>query len=300
MSKPRYARIAIATDFSDHAERAVVIGADIAQRSGAEVTLLHVFDPSPYMLLLEPRSPDQAEQAMGDAARKELERLSREHLGDVERVRCVALRHASAPAGICDYAREHGIDLVVVATQGRTGLARVLMGSCATRLVRHAHCDVLVVRGDAAEWSVRHIVAPTDLSDNASTAIAAAGQIHDAFGGTLSLLHVLDETVPVPSSETFGLADVSTLADQLKEDLEAIRTNLFAGDDRVSSHVLVGETPAPGICRWAEEHDAQLIVVATHGRTGLAAMLIGSVAEQVVQQASCPVLTVRGTPTSAD
>jgi len=292
---PRYAHIVIATDFSESAERAVAIGADLAQRSGAEVTLLHVFDPSPYMLLLEPRSPDQAEQAMGDAARKELERLAKEHLTAVERVRTIALHHASAPAGICEYASKHGIDLVVVGTQGRTGLARMFMGSCAARLLRHAHCDVLVVRGDTADWNVRHIVAPTDMSENASAAIEAAGQIHQTFGGELSLLHVLDETVPVPSAETFGLADTKTVAGQLKRDLEKIREERFAGDDTVSSHVLVGETPAPGICRWAEEHDAQLVVVSTHGRTGLAAMLIGSVAEQVVQQAPCPVLTVRGT-----
>lgn len=299
MTSPRYGHIAIATDFSEHAERAVVIGADIAQRSGADVTLLHVFDPSPYMQLLEPRSPDQAEQAMGDAARKELERLAGEHLKGVERVRTAALRHASAPAGICEYAREHDVDLVVVGTQGRTGLARVLMGSCAARLVRHAHCDVLVVRGDTSDWNVRHIVAPTDLSDNASAAIAAAGQIHETFGGRLSLLHVLDETVPIPSIETFGLANSDTLARRLKEDLEGIRTTLFVDDETISSHVLVGETPAPGICRWAKEHDAQLVVVATHGRTGLAAMLIGSVAEQVVQQAPCPVLTVRGKTSDA-
>ena len=298
MPTPRYAHIAIATDFSEPAERAVAIGADIAQRSGAEVTLLHVFDPSPYVLLLEPRSPDQAEQAMGNAARKELERLAGEHLENVERVRSVALRHASAPAGICDYAREHDIDLVVVGTQGRTGLARVLMGSCAARLVRHAHCDVLVVRGDTSDWNVRHIVAPTDLSDNASSAIAAAGQIHETFGGELSLLHVLDETVPLPSLETVGLANTATLARRLKEDLEEIRTSLFSGDDTVSSHVMVGETPAPGICRSAKDDDAQLVVVATHGRSGLAAMLIGSVSEQVVQQAPCPVLTVRGKATS--
>ena len=173
------------------------------------------------------------------------------------------------------------------------------MGSCASRLVRHAPCDVLVVRGDTSDWNVRHIVAPTDLSENASSAIAAGAQIHQTFGGSLSLLHVLDETVPVPSSETFGLADTSTLARQLHEDLENIRLSLFPGDDEVHSHVLVGETPALGICRWAEEHDAQLVVVATHGRTGLAAMLIGSVAEQVVQHAPCPVLTVRGKPTPA-
>jgi nucleotide-binding universal stress UspA family protein len=291
---PRYAHIAIATDFSDHSERAIAIGADLAQRSGADVTLLHVFDPSPYMLLLEPRSPEEAEQVMGDAARKELERLAKEYLGGVERVRAIALHHPSAAAGICDYVGKHDIELVVVGTQGRTGLARVLMGSCATRLLRHAPSDILVVRGDTTSWEDRHIVAPTDLSENGSAAVDAAAQLHEAFGGKLSLLHVLDETIPVPSTEGFGLADTTSVAKRLKKELDEIRGQHFGDDDTVSSHVLVGETPAPGICRWAEEHAAQLLVVATHGRTGLSAMLIGSVAEQVVQHAPCPVLTVRG------
>lgn len=296
---PRYAHIAIATDFSEPSEAAIAVGAELAQRSGADVTLLHVFDPSPYMLLLEPRSPEEAEEAMGSAARKELQRLADSHLDAVERVHTVALRHPSAPAGICDYVAKHGIELVVVGTQGRTGLARILMGSCATRLLRHSPCDVLVVRGATDGWSVRHIVAPTDLSENGSAAIDAAAQLHEAFGGKLSLLHVLDETIPVPSAEGFGLADTGAVAKRLHEELVAIQRKRCADDDTVDSHVLVGETPAPGICQWAKDHDAQLLVVSTHGRTGLSAMLIGSVAEQVVQQAPCPVLTVRGSVSDA-
>ena len=297
--KPRYGHILIATDFSEMAEQAVVAAADIAQRSGAELTLAHVFDPSPYLQLLEPRSPDEAEQAMGASARKELDRIARAELGGVERVHTVAVRNPSAAAGICDHAAKHDVDLIVVGTRGRTGLVKMLLGSVAARLVRHAPCDVLVIRGDVT-WPVHHIVAPTDLSDNSSRAVEAAGQMHGTYGGKLSLLHVLDESVPVPRGEGYGLADPEELAKKLHEKLEALRAQMLPERENVEVVVRPAGSPIAGICDYADDNDVDLVVVATHGRTGLAAMLIGSVSEHVVQESTRPVLVVRSNVTPPD
>jgi nucleotide-binding universal stress UspA family protein len=296
---PRYAHILIATDFSEASTKAVRFGAELAQRSGAEVTLAHVFDPSPYMRLLEPRSPEEAEQAMGGAARDGLERIVETHLQNVERVHTVALRNPSAAAALCAHAGDHDIDLVVMGTRGRSGIVRMLLGSCAARLVRHAPCDVLVVRGEV-DGKVDHIAAPTDLSENGSAAIDAGGELHDDYSAKLSILHVLDQSVPVPSSQGFGLVDTATLSKQLEGELSAIVETRFEGQSDVSVVVRVDTSPSAGICTWAEENAVDLLVVSTHGRTGLSAMLIGSVAEHVVQEAPCPVLTVRQPVTSSE
>ena len=297
----RYARILVATDFSTQAEDALKVGAVLAQRAAAEVTLLHVFDPSPYMRLIEPRSPQEAEQAMGDSARRELERLASEHLAGVERVRTVAIRHPSAAVGISKYAGAHQIELCVLATRGRTGLTRILVGSVAERIVRHAPCDVLVVRGEVDGWSMQTLLAPTDFSEVSAVSVRAAAELHESFGAKVALVHVYDDSVPTPAPELFRLANSEVVTEKLRVELEQVRKDNFplagsADDEAVSAELLIGDSPADAICSWAGKQGTDLIVLSSHGRTGLAAMLIGSVAEQVVRHAPCPVLTVRAHP----
>ncbi|MCA9620001.1 MAG: universal stress protein [Myxococcales bacterium] len=172
----------------------------------------------------------------------------------------------------------------------------MLLGSCAARLVRHAACDVLVVRGDTDVWHTERIVAPTDLSDNGSAAVVAAGELRRSDSDVLTLLHVVDESVPIPSNRVFGLAKPEDVRARVLTQLEAMRDERFGAASTVTCAVRLGESPVQGICNFAREDGCGLVVVATHGRTGLSAMLIGSVAESVVAEAPCPVLVVRNEP----
>ncbi len=140
---------------------------------------------------------------------------------------------------------------------------------------------------------IRRILYPTDFSENAAAAWPYALQMAGQLGATLLLLHVAPG--PSPAPETFLSAEQwrEVFAAQRKE-AEAQLKMLASTAAGVRAEVLVTRgVPFLEIARVAGERKADLIVMGTHGRTGLAHALMGSVAERVVRMAPCPVLTVR-------
>jgi nucleotide-binding universal stress UspA family protein len=142
-------RICCAVDFSEPSRHAMAEAADLARRLAADLTLLHVYEthaPSPEVLL-----------ARYEQAAPELEGKLRTWQGEAERLATRPVRTVmftgGAAAEILRFAGEGAFDLIVLATHGRTGLPRVVLGSVAERVVREAQCTVLVVRrrvGDQA------------------------------------------------------------------------------------------------------------------------------------------------------
>jgi nucleotide-binding universal stress UspA family protein len=130
-------------DFSEHSTRALAEVGEYARVNGSRVTLVHVSDPQgfiPPQAILEPPSPtDEGAHEAG------LAKLRDQHLADVDVALAVVADHAPAKA-ICEYAEEHGVDLIVVGSHGRGGVERWLIGSVAERVVRHATMNVYVVR----------------------------------------------------------------------------------------------------------------------------------------------------------
>ncbi len=130
-------------DFSEHSTRALDEVGEYARANGSKVTLIHISDPRafiPPQAVLEPVSKTD------DAARAaELAALRDQFLSDVPVEVAVIADHAPARA-ICDYAENHGVDLIVLGSHGRGGMERWLIGSVAERVVRHAACNVYVVR----------------------------------------------------------------------------------------------------------------------------------------------------------
>ena len=130
-------------DFSPHSTRSLAEVGEYARANGSKVTLIHVSDPQafiPPQAVLQPASTN--DEATHRAA---LAKLRDQNLGDIEVDIAVLVDHAPAKA-ICDYAEEHGVDLIVVGSHGRGGVERWLIGSVAERVVRHASSNVYVVR----------------------------------------------------------------------------------------------------------------------------------------------------------
>jgi nucleotide-binding universal stress UspA family protein len=147
---PLFTHLFVATDFSDGSNAAVDAAAALARESGARVTLFHAFDPDP---LIPPGAiPNPAEyrdkivKEMDAAVHKALEELKATKLAGVANIDCVVGQESSAAQAICEAAKAAGADLIVISTHGRSGLAHLLIGSVAERVIRHAHCAVLAVR----------------------------------------------------------------------------------------------------------------------------------------------------------
>jgi nucleotide-binding universal stress UspA family protein len=142
---------------------------------------------------------------------------------------------------------------------------------------------------------LQKILLPTDFSEHAAEAMRYACALADHFDAELHLLHVLE--VHISSTPQFGMGlAVSTPARESSEAagraLEELIDAAWAKDHRV----VCATTDGPaflGIIRYAKQHDIDMIVMGTHGRSGLPHVLLGSVSERVVRKAPCPVLTVR-------
>ena len=140
-----------------------------------------------------------------------------------------------------------------------------------------------------------HILVATDFSADAEHAIRTACELSHSYAAPLTLLHV-DDPMPYPLPDGYMMYT----AVQLSESLEELERRLgkakvdaqAAGAAAVETRLLRG-VPAAEIVRLAKEGGYDLIVMGTHGRRGVARLLLGSVAARVVQTAECPVLTVR-------
>lgn len=184
-------------------------------------------------------------------------------------------------------------DLVVMGTRGRTGLRHVLLGSVAEKIVRHAPCSVLTVHEHTEMTPFRRVLCPVDFSESSRRAVDLAADFVEPGGAGITLLHVIE--LPVTYSGEPGIAG-------LVEDLDARAAKMleqWASDLRGKVSVPVvtrSRIGSPGrqlIAALEELPPCDLVVVGSHGRTGLRRTLLGSVAELIVRHASCPVLVAR-------
>lgn len=302
--------ILCATDLSASGAEAVEIAARIAAATGGRLHLIHIGGAAPE-LVGEPAS--------------EAERVYRERLRTREDATAAALEkertraesfgpHATAelldgPAweAIVDRAERLQASLLVVGPHGHLGprastrrdLSEWILGSTADRVLRHAPCPVLVgPRGldhapplGGATWLVA-----IDFSDPSRAALRLAVSMAKACHAKLVALHVTTDPVmhldPAGEEEPWPPHDGVAKAMAQKKHAELV--GLVKGElgEAIEVKVAVGE-PAQEIAAQAKELDARLIVMGTHGRTGLARFLVGSTAERALRLSPVPILCVR-------
>lgn len=289
------------TDFSACAEHAFGHAAYLADRFKAELHVLHVLDVRPYdsSVYLGGNTPVEfmSPPVVVDVPSPYPEMAGERGVQFVE----AQVEHTSIPEGILTYASEQQADLIVMGTHGRRGADRLLMGSVAEEVVRLADCLVLTVGARAPESqqvAMRHILVPTDLSEHAAEALRQAAAWAELEGARLHILHVLERT-PMPGIYELEAAYVNTPAVRARaeEELRTWAEQAIGADHEATYYVRFGYPPRD-IVDVAKNRAMDLIVMATHGRTGLQRVLLGSVAEKVVRMAVCPVLAVRGVPST--
>jgi len=285
------------TDFSSVAEGAFAHAAHLALRTGARIHVFNVVSPADDtgnpmdFLPVEPVGGDRVVEA--EPQRVEVKTATQER-GTVS-VLYVQTDDDSPVEAINDHASEHDVDLVVMGTHGRRGMNRFLTGSVAEEVVRRAPCPVFTVLSDtedATAPTIDRVLGPVDLSEQSSLVADHASALADVYSAPLDLLHVVEEaaypTVYGIDPLTPSLPDVQ---DRARKALETLIERLDSSQ-LVEAHVLAGYA-ARDVVAFADENAVDLIVMSTHGRTGLERFLIGSVAEKVVRRAPCPVFTVK-------
>jgi nucleotide-binding universal stress UspA family protein len=198
-------------------------------------------------------------------------------------------------AAIVKRAEETGAGLLVVGSTGATELEQVYLGSVAEKVVRYAHCSVLAARPLPASGV---ILVASDLSDPAQPAVEAAAREAQARGARLVVFHEIEPWSTLPNG--LGVLgplpvepDERTLQQVSQAVTEILKGQLGRFGAQGDVRVAAGGDPASAIARAAREENADLVVVANRGRTGLARLALGSVAETVMRRAHCSVLAVR-------
>jgi nucleotide-binding universal stress UspA family protein len=275
-------RIMVPTDGSPESEKAVPIAQQIARAQNAEVVLIHVLQPIAleFTGVEAPADPDLYEtllQSMEGQARADLDRLRTSLESDSVRARWLAPRGFAAST-LLDYERKELPDLLVMATHGRTGLARFALGSVADRLVREGTVPVLLVRRETpADATMASAIVMLDGSDVAERALPVVEQLAGKPLRSITLFRAVME----PDERGTALAYLKTVAARF----------VFADAGvEMACTVAVGD-PRQTVAQIARGHD--LVILATHGRGGFDRLRHGSVAEAIVRELENPTLLVR-------
>jgi len=295
--------ILIPHDFSTCSRQALAYAMDLAAHTGAELHILHVEVIHSDSMLPEDSSKTKA-QILHEHLKKELQQCAAEdhlYVSDLNSIRYIVLRNVSAAAAITQYCEEYGIDLVVMGTHGRKGLSRNLLGSVAEEVVRMSPTTVLTIRekediGPLTDH-LNRIMVPVDFSDYSRDALYYAKEIAALFGASLDLVHVIEERLHPAFYNTgvFSVYDIepgieTKLLDELKSFYKSVD-----GPDREASYTVLYGNPSKEILHRLATEDTDMLILSTHGLTGVKRMLLGSVAEKLVREAPCPVITLKGT-----
>jgi nucleotide-binding universal stress UspA family protein len=282
-----FKNILFATDFSSTTGLALPYAVEIARRAGATIHAVHVVQPDIYPLVPPSEWPKIAEEEK-EFRKEKRNQLERELQG---------LPHEFLfPAGniwknLANIVEDKNIDLVVVGTHGRTGMAKVLMGSVAEEIFRQATCPVLTVgpavsskASHAAAAKLNRILYATDFSPESLAAAPYAVCLAKEHRAELILMHSIQNAQP----------------DQVDSAYHTLRDVVPAGADLESKPrcIVVGrgapEDTILGVAAW---HDADMIVLGVRSARGHPTAVThfsDSIAYKVVTEAACPVLTVRG------
>ena len=300
-TSPKVQRILAPTDFSGQSLAGVRYAKNLRLKCGSSLVLLHVIEPTPLMAGGESFVLAQSDSEGAAWALKELAKLARREVADKKQVTSL-VRTGKPFHEITTEAGESQVDLIVIATHGYTGAQRVLLGSTAECVVRHAPCPVLTVRQHNAPGRVRQIpqlklrkiLVPLDFSNLSKAALPWATFLAAQFRAEIVLLNVV-EKFPIDYLLGGELMNhtIVPLMKQSEADLEGIASGLSQSTGVNLSAVVREGRPYEEICAAAKALAADLIVLTTHGYTGLKHVWLGSTAERVVRHALCPVLVVR-------
>jgi nucleotide-binding universal stress UspA family protein len=207
------------------------------------------------------------------------------------------------------YAREQGAQLVIMTTHGRGGLSRAWLGSVADELVRLLHVPVLLLRPhrgecvcDGACFKLNHVAIPLDGSELSEHIVEPAVNLGRLTGARFTLIQVILTTAPASMATVPPALDTAAkhpLAQSAHEHLEHLAADLRARGVRVETAVVAHSQVATGILDHCARIGADLIAMATHGRSGLGRLALGSVADKVLRATTVPMLMLRPKLTAA-
>ena len=284
-------RVVIGLDWSDQSFAAVAQTfqlyhpTDVALVNGVELGILE----HPFLAQAgEVQGHDAFRNAMVDSGRQVLERAAAMVPADIQSIRKISEIGSPAPL-ILDSANNLSADLVAIGSRGQSRLSEIVLGSVSHRVLLHNSKPTLIVKGAAR--TVQRVLIGIEDKEDADQIVKWLTQHPFVNPVELRVLHAV---VPIGVMEPYvgpeigaWLKDVQCYAEEL---VQATAAKLQRADYKVTTAVIQGN---PTTVIEQEAKDMDLVVVTSHGRTGLSRFLLGSVSHAVVHHVTCPVLVLR-------
>jgi len=271
-------RILVPTDFSEHAEYALRVAAQIAKQNNSEIILLHMLE-----------LPHQAGDAMGSGHQipeimfyknKAISNL--EELMDVDYLEGInvseIIQFEKAFDGILAVSKKNNVDLVVMGSHGTSGFQEMLIGSNTEKVVRFSEAPVLVIKNKNDNFKAGNFVFASDFSEEIKKPFKQLVEFAKSFDSNLSLV-----MINTPNSFKPTHIAEKTMHDFMLE----------FNYPKYSLHIYNDVNVEKGILNFANSANADLIGMCTHGRTGFAHFFNGSISEDLVNHAVRPVITFK-------
>ena len=277
-------KILVPTDFSKTSVTAMEVATEIAKKAGAEITLLHVVEeatPESYRVTGEWQTNEDWSDRLFtlkllEKAKAQLEKMVLDPRFAAVKVNG-ELRLGNAFHGMRTIITDKKMDLVVMGTRGHSKFEEMVIGTNTERVVRHAKCPVLSVHKKPAKIDFKNIVYATAMHKDEEVFSRIVKRTQQLYNSTVHLVRI---NTPGDFQRDFVVKDY----------MEKFAKNL--GFKNYTLNIFNDVSEEEGIIYFAESIDADLIAMATHGRTGFAHVLAGSIAEDVVGHAKRPVLTM--------
>lgn len=272
-------KILVPTDFSEHAEYALRVAAQIAKKVNAEIFLLHMLELPSQMSDMATKGAEGPEIIFAIKKVREQFELAKEkpYLEGIPITE--AVQFAKAFEGIIESSKKNGIDLIVMGSHGVSGFEEMFVGSNTEKVVRTSEIPVLVVKSDVQIASLKKLVFASDFSS----------EIEDAFPKALNFAEMLGVELHMLMVNTPNNFKTTAASEALMADF-ASRYGLA---NQVRLHTYNDENLEAGILNFTDKINADLIGICTHGRTGLSHFFNGSLSEDVVNHSKKAVVTFK-------
>lgn len=276
-------KILVPTDFSKISISAMEVAVEIAKKSKSEITLLHVVEEATddsFSIVGEWRKLGNWEDRLFtvkllEKAKAQLEKLVLDPRFAAVKV-TGELKLGNAFHGMNTIIAEHKVDLVVMGTEGKSKLEHMLIGSNTEKVVRNSKCPVLSIHKKPNKVNFKNIVYATAMHKDEEVFSRLIKKTQELYN---SKIHLVRINTPGDFQRDYVVRDY----------MERFAKKL--GLKNYTINIFNDLTEEDGIVYFAETINADLIAMATHGRTGFAHIMAGSIAEEVVGHAKRPVLT---------
>lgn len=273
--------ILVPTDFSECAAFALNVAVEIAKKHDATIHLLHVVDVplTSYDAGLNTYENIPETMFLMNHAKESMDKLIKEAVFNGVNI-TTTVEFDLTYARISNEAKNKNVDLIVMGSHGASGFQEFVVGSNAERVVRFSECPVLTIKDKQTPFELQNIVLASDFKEESEGFFNQFKVFSNMFDAHLHLLKVNTSLNFETTPESRKLMEDFIV----KHDLE---------HKNCSVHIYNDISEEDGIINFSKEVDADLIAIGTHGRTGLAHLVNGSLAESVINHAVRPILSIK-------